>query len=218
MHVAAHGVISFTLYGWAVFHCICAPHLLCPSSIDRHLGCFQVLAVVNSAAVNTGVHVSFWSIVFSRYVPTSGIAGSHCCSVAQSGPTLCDPVDCSTPGFPVLHYLPEFAQTLVHWINDAIHLISVAHFSSCPQSFPAPGSFPKSHLFTSGGQYIGTSASAPLLPMNISRNLDWFPLGLTGLISLQSKGFSRVFSSTTVQKHQFFSVQLSLGSNSHICT
>ena len=87
---------------------------------------------------------------------------------------------------------------------------SVVPFSSCLQSFPASGSFPMSQFFTSGGQSIGASASASVLPMNIQ---DWSPLGWTGLISLQSKGLSRVFSNTTVQKHQFFSAQLSLWSN-----
>ena len=81
---------------------------------------------------------------------------------------------------------------------------SVVPFSSCLPSFPASRSFPVSQFFASGGQSIGVSVSAPVLPMNIQ---DWFPLGLTGLISLQSKGVSRVFSSTTVQKHQFFSAQ-----------
>ena len=84
---------------------------------------------------------------------------------------------------------------------------SVVPFSSCPQSFPASGSFPMSQLFASGGQSIGVSASASVLPMNIQ---DWFPLGWTGWISLQSKGLSRIFSSTTVQKHLFFCAQLSL--------
>ena len=92
---------------------------------------------------------------------------------------------------------------------------SVVPFSSCLQSFPASGSFPMSQFFTSGVQSIGASASASVLPMNIQ---DWSPLGWTGLISLQSKGFSRVFSNTTVQKHQFFGAQLSLWSNSHIHT
>ena len=100
------------------------------------------------------------------------------------------------------------------WCHPAISS-SVIPFSSCLQSFPASGSFPMSQLFTSGGQSIGASASASVLPMNIH---DWFPLGLTDLISLQSKGFSRVFCNTTVQKHQFFGTQLSLWSNSHICT
>ena len=83
---------------------------------------------------------------------------------------------------------------------------SVIPFSSCLQSFPASGSFPMSYFFISDGQSIGVSASASVLPMNIQ---DWFPLGWTGWISLQSKGLSRVFSSTTVQKHQFFSAQFS---------
>ena len=92
---------------------------------------------------------------------------------------------------------------------------SVVSFSSCLQSFPASGSFAMSQLSTSGGQSIGVSASEWVLPMNIQ---DWFPLGWTGWISLQSKGLSRVFSNTTVQKHQFFGAQLSLQSNSHIHT
>ena len=91
----------------------------------------------------------------------------------------------------------------------------VVPFSSCLQSFPASGSFQMSLFFTSGGQSIGASASTSVFPVNIQ---DWFSLGLTGLISLWSKGLSRVFSSTTDQKHQFFSAQLSLWSNSHIHT
>ena len=92
---------------------------------------------------------------------------------------------------------------------------SVVPFSSCLQSFPASGSFPTSQFFTSGSQNIGVSASTLVLPMNTQ---DWSPLGWTGWISLQSKGLSRVFSNTTVQKHQFFGAQLSLWSNSHIHT
>ena len=92
------------------------------------------------------------------------------------------------------------------WCHPTI-LSSDIPFSSCLQSFPASGSFPKSLFFTSGGQSIGVSASASVLPMNIQ---DWFPWGLTGWISLQSKGLSRVFSNTTVQKHQFFDAQFSL--------
>ena len=100
------------------------------------------------------------------------------------------------------------------WCHPTISS-SVSPFFSCLQSFPASGSFPMSQFFTSGGQSIGASASAPVLPMNIEH---WFPLALTGLISLQSKGLSRVFSNTTVQKHQVFSAQLSLWSNSHVPT
>ena len=88
---------------------------------------------------------------------------------------------------------------------------SAALFSFCPQSFPASGSFPMSRLFASGGQSIGASAS--VLWMHIK---GWFPLELTGLISLQSKGLSKVFSSSTIQKHWFFGIQPSLQSNSHI--
>ena len=100
------------------------------------------------------------------------------------------------------------------WCHPTISS-SVIPFSSCPQSLPASGSFPLSQLFASSGQSIGVSASASGLPVNIQ---DWSPLGWTGWISLQSKGLSRVFSNTTVQKHQFFSAQLSLWSNSHIRT
>ena len=121
---------------------------------------------------------------------------------------LCDPMGCSMPDFPVLHQLLAFAQTYVHWVNDAI---SVTPFSSCSQSFPVSGSFPMSWFFASGGKNIGISAS--VLPMNIQ---DWFPLGWTGLISLKSKVLSRVFSNTTVQKPQFFSTQPSSQSNSLI--
>ena len=95
------------------------------------------------------------------------------------------------------------------------HLPSVVLFSSCLQSFPASGSFPMSQFFPSGDQSIGTSASASVLSMNIQ---DRFPLGLTSLIPLQSKGLPRVFSNTIVQKHQFLNAQLSLWSNSHIHT
>ena len=95
---------------------------------------------------------------------------------------------------------------LSRWCYPTI-LSSVVPFSSCPQSFPASGSFPMSQFFTSGGQSIGVSASTSVLPMNTQ---DWSPLGWTGWISLQSKGLSRVFSNTTVQKHQFFNAQLSL--------
>ena len=118
---------------------------------------------------------------------------------------LCDPMNCSTPGLPVHHQLMEFTQMHVHWVSDAIQPSHpLIPFSSCPQSFPSSGSFQMSQLFTSGGQSIGISASASVLPMYIQ---DWFPLGWTGWISLQSKGLSRVFSNTTVQKHQFFGAQ-----------
>ena len=127
-------------------------------------------------------------------------------SVAQLCPTLCDPMDCSIPGLHVHHQLPELAQTHVHWVGDAIQ-------PSHPWSSPSPPTFNLSQhqgLFqwvSSSHQVakvIGVSASASVLPMN---NQDWFPVGWTGWISLQSKGLSRVFSNTTVQKHQFSSAQ-----------
>ena len=137
-------------------------------------------------------------------------------SVTQLCPILCDPKDCSTPGFPMLHYLPDLAQTHVHWVGDAITISSsIDPFSSCLQSFPASGSVPMSQLFASGDQSIGVSALTSVLPMNTQ---DWFPLGWTGWISLQSKGLSRVFTNTTVQKHQFFGAQPSSQSNTHIHT
>ena len=100
------------------------------------------------------------------------------------------------------------------WCHPAISS-SVVPFSSCPQSLPASGSLPMSQLFTSAGQSTGVSASASVLPMNTQ---DWSPLGWTGWIPLQSKALSRVFSNTTVQKHQFFSTQLSSESNSYMTT
>ena len=103
---------------------------------------------------------------------------------------------------------------LSRWCHPTISS-SVVPFSTCPQLLPASGSFPMSQFFASDGQSIGVSTSTSVLPMNIQ---DWFPLGWTGWISLQSKGLSRVFSNTTVQKHQFFGSQLSLQSNSHIHT
>ena len=110
--------------------------------------------------------------------------------------TLCNPMDCSMPGFPVLYHLPEFVQTHAHWVGYATnHLIHCCPLSSFLQSFPASGSFLTTRLFISGGKSIGASALATFLPMYIE---DWFPLGLTDLISLQSKELSRVFSSTTV--------------------
>ena len=129
-------------------------------------------------------------------------------SVPQSCPTLCDPMDYSTQAY--LSIINSWSLlnscSLSWWCHPTISS-SVVPFSSLLQSFPASGSFPMSQFFTSSGQSIGVSASASVLPMNIQ---DWFPLGWTGWISLQSKGLSRVFSNITVQKHQFFGTQLSL--------
>ena len=138
-------------------------------------------------------------------------------SVTQSCPTLCDPMDYSMPGFPCPSPTPRACSNSCpssRWCHPTISS-SVIPFSSYLPSFPASGSFPGSQFFTSGDHSIGASASTLVLPMNIQ---DWFPLGLTGWISLQSKGLSRVFSNTTVQKPQFFGAQLTLWSNSHIHT
>ena len=122
---------------------------------------------------------------------------------------------CPTPGLPVHHQLPEFTQTQVHQVGDAIQPSIFCRPLILPSIFPSIRIFQMSQLFTSGGQSIGVSASTSVLPVKMQ---DWFPLGWTGWISLQSKGLSRVFSNTTVQKHPFFSTQLSLWSNSHFHT
>ena len=147
------------------------------------------------------------------------------CSVAKLCPTLCDPMDCSTPGFPVLHHLLEFAQTHVRWVSDIIQ-------PSCPLLSSSTPTFDLSRIrdFSNGSALcirwpkcwrlsLNISAkywkdSVSVLLMNIQ---DWFPLGLTGLISLLSKRFSRVFFSTIIWRHQFFSAQPLL-SSSHIRT
>ena len=125
-----------------------------------------------------------------------------CCSVAQSCLTLCDPMDCSIPNFAVHHQLLELAKTHVHWVGDAIQP-SHSLLSPSPPSFSLSQhqSFQMSQFFALGDQTIEVSPSASVLPMNIQ---GWFPWGLIGLISLQSKGLSRVFSSMTIQTHQFF--------------
>ena len=135
----------------------------------------------------------------------------HLSLVTQLCPALCDPLNCSTPGLPVYHRLPGFTETHVHWVSDAIQPSSslVVPFSSCLQSLPASESFPMSQLFAWGGQNIGVSALASVLPKNTQ---DWSPSEWTGWISLQSKGLSRVFSNTKasiLQRSAFFTVQLS---------
>ena len=223
--------------------------------------------------VSHSINLSLHLVIFLIDMKSSTNCWQRFSSVAQSCLTLCDPMNCSTPGLPVHHQLPEFTQTHVHWVGDVIQPAhhfrhsytqqeglqcfsvqfscysvvsnslwphepqhtrppcpsptpgvhpnpcplswwchptissSVVPFSSCPQSFPASGSFQMSQFSAPGGQRIGVSASASVPPMNTQ---DWSPLGLSGLISLQFKGFSRVFSNTTVQNHQFVSTQLSL--------
>ena len=137
-------------------------------------------------------------------------------SVTQSCPTVCNPMNRSTPGLPVHHQLPEFTQTHVHRVSDAIQPSHPLSFPSPPAPNPSQHeSFLMSQLFAWGGQSAGVSALASFLAKNTQ---GWSPLGWTGWISLQSKGLSRVFSNTTLQKHQFFGTQLSSQSNSHIHT
>ena len=128
--------------------------------------------------------------------------------VAQSCLTLCDPMDCTMPGLSVHHQLPEFTQTHVHWVGDAIQPFH-------PLSSPSPLTFNLSHhqgLFkwVSSSHQVAKVLEFQLQPQSFQWNSDWFSWGWTGWISLQSKGLSRVFSNTTVQKHQFFGAQLSL--------
>ena len=130
--------------------------------------------------------------------------------------TLCDPMDCSMPGLPVHHQISELTQTYVHWVNDAIqpfHLLSLSSLLLPPSIFPSIRVFSNESVLHIRWPSTGVSASASVLPMNIQ---DWFSLGLTGLISLLSKGLSNVFCCTTVQNHQFFGAQSSLWFTSHI--
>ena len=148
------------------------------------------------------------------------LAHSKCCiqisSVAQSCPTLCNPMNPSTPGLQVHHHLPEFTQTHVHRVSDASgHLILCRPLLLLLPIPPSVRVFSNESILRWGGQSTGVSASASFLP---KKSQGWSPSEWTGWISLQSKGLSRVFSNTTVQNHQFFSAQLSSQSNSHIHT
>ena len=134
---------------------------------------------------------------------------------AQSCPTLCDLMNHSTPGLPVHHQLPEFTQTHVHQVGDAIQPSHPLSSPSAPNPSQHQGLLQWVNFLHEVAKVLGVSASASVLPM---KTQDWSPLGWTGWISLQSKGLSRVFSSTTFQKHQFFGTQLSSQSNSHIHT
>ena len=159
--------------------------------------------------------LDFFKLIFSgveltyNVVVVSGVQHSE--SVISSVQSLshvrlCDPMSCRPPcPSPTPEVYPNSCP-LSRWCHPTISS-SVIPFSSCPQSLPASGSFQMSQLFASGGQRIGVSASTSDLPMNTQ---DWYPLGWTGWISLQFKELSRVFSNTTVQKHQFFGAQLSL--------
>ena len=155
--------------------------LLCPWNLpgkNTGVGChFLLHGIFPTQKSNRRLlHLSHWwadSLPLSQACYTSLVV-----VVVQSRLTLCDAMDCIMPGSPVLYHLPEFTQTHVHWVSDAIQASHpVVPFFSCLQSFPALGSFPVSWVFASGGQIIGASASASVLPTNIQ---GWFPLGLTG--------------------------------------
>ena len=145
------------------------------------------------------------------------LPSSCCCSVIKSYPTLCNPIDCSTPGFPVFISWSLLKFISIESMMLSNHLILYHPFSFCHQSFPASGSFPMIWLFASGDQSIGASALAEYSFISPS-NEYWVLISfrLTALISLLFKQLSRIFSSTTVWKHQFLGAQLSLWSNSHI--
>ena len=156
-------------------------------------------------------HVSIPISQFIPCIPPSFSSGQFSCSVVSASlwphglQHTRPPCPSSTPR------VYSNSCPLSQWCHSVISS-SVVPFSSCLQSFPASGAFPMNQFFPSGGQSIGISVTASVLPMNIQ---DWFPLGCTGRISLQSKGLSRVFSNTTVQMHQFFSTQLSFLYLSH---
>ena len=173
---------SFIKLHWPFFR------IFYPSvSLDSVISCvFNTLILFSSVS-------QFSSVQFSRSV-MSDFLGLHGLQHARP------PCPSPTPG------VYSNSCPLSRWCHPTISS-SVIPFSSCHQFFPASGSFPVSQFFPSGGQSIGVSALTSVFPMNIQ---DWFPLGWTGLISLQSKGLSRLFSNTTVQKHQLFSAQLSL--------
>ena len=176
---------------FSIFSYCLLPHLPCsPNS-------YWLILRISKETVSNVKHVSkllsFLEILIFMLTLWLSISyiGKYQFSSAQllSCVWLCNPMNCSMSCFPVHHQLLEFHPTISS---------SSVPFSSCLQSFPASGSFQMSQLFVPGGQSIGVSASASVLPMNIQ---DWFPLGWTGWISLQSKGLSRVFSNTTVGKY-----------------
>ena len=171
------------------------------------------LLLEHHAEIFTGFH-DIWDLLYKKWIMSSGVG-----CIKQSWPQLQfshSVVSDSLQPHRLQHARPLCPSStpgvypnsypLSQWCHSTISS-SVVPFSSCLQSFPPSGSFQMSQFFTSGGQSIGVSALASVLPMNIQ---DWFPLGWTVWISLLSKGLSRVFSNTTVQKYQFFSAQLSL--------
>ena len=168
-------------------------------SITENLMQFVIMNIPVNKMLNTIISIKI-PFLFCGWIGFSSVQ-------SLSRVWLYDLMDCSMPGLSVHHQLLESTPNscpLSQWCHPTISS-SVVPFSSCPQPFPASGSFQMSQLFSSGGQSIGISASTSVLPMNTQ---DW-SLGWTGWISLQSKGLSGVFSNTTVQKHQFFGAQLS---------
>ena len=222
-HALKYGIVSF--YRWM---CFINTHIFISTSLSNVICLFSNLMLWNPLALvghvtHTHTIYNFWNFLHSfkishifhslrkrleigdTAVQFSSSVMSNSLRPHESQHTRpCCPS--STPG---VH--PNLCASS-QWCHPAISS-SVIPFSSCPQSLPASGSFPMSQLFTWGGQSSGVLASASVLPMNTQ---DWSPSGWTGWISLQSKGLSRVFSNTTVQKHQFFSTQLSSQSNSYI--
>ena len=154
--------------------------------------------------------------ILLRNIPTGSSEANPSISSVQFSCSVCNPMDCSTPGLPVYDQLPESAQTHVHWVGDAIQ-------PSHPLSSPSPSALNLSQhqgLFQwlSSSHHMAKVLEFQLQHQSIQNTQDWSPLGWTGWISLQSKGLSIVLSNTTVQKHQFFGAQLSSQSNSHIHT
>ena len=218
--------------------CPVAPFSSCPQSCPAS-GSFPVSQFFTSDGQSIGACISSFqfssSVQFSRSVMSGSsrlhelqharppcpsptpVVHSDSRSSSQSCPNLCWPHEWQHTRFPCPLPTPGLCSNSCsssQWCHPTISSSRIP-FSSCLQSFPATGSFLLSQFFTSGGQSIGASAWESVLPMNIQ---DWFPLGVTDLISLQSKGLSRVFPNTTVQKHRFFGFQLFLWHNFHIHT
>ena len=155
-----------------------------------------------SVVLELATQAAFWCLEFPTQCRASSVQSFSCVWLFENPWTVACQASLSITNS---QSLPKF-MSIGQWCHLTISPSDVT-FSSCPQSFPASGSFPMSQFFTSGGQSTGVSASASVLPMNIQ---DWSPLGLTGWIYLQPEGLWSISSNTTVQKHQFFSSQLSL--------
>ena len=170
----------FIFYGWAIFHCVCVCVHVCiykpiwSNVLFKAIVFLLIFSLDDTAIGKTGLLKS------PKIVVLLFICHFQFSSVTQSCPALYDSMDCSTPGLFVHQQLPEFTQTHVHWVSDSIEPSHpLLPFSSHLQSFLASGSFQMSQFFASGGQSIGVSASASVLPMNIQ---GWFPLGWTGIL------------------------------------